>query len=196
VQQSDIDNEAKALTNANTPNPQQVLQPQIQANERLIGTPQCKPNATSNHTAGDKATSVTVTVSFTRTGEVYDEDGARTMAAGMLKDQATTDPGSGYTLGGNVKTAVNSAIVTDARRGMITLTVNAEGVWVYQFSDAQKQAMAKLIAGKSENDAQMLLLKQTGVKQANIRLAAGDGNTLPADGDQIMVVVESVAEVQ
>ncbi|MFL5662826.1 MAG: serine/threonine protein kinase [Ktedonobacteraceae bacterium] len=196
VQQSDIDNEANALTNANTPNPQQVLQPQIRANERLIGIPPCKSNVTSNPAAGDKATSVTVTVSFTCAGEVYDEDGARTMAESMLKDQASTELGSGYVLVGNVKTAVNSATVTDARRGMITLTVSVEEVWVYQFSDAQKQAMAKLIAGKNENDANMLLLKQRGVKQADIRLAVGYGNTLPADAGQITVVVESVAGVQ
>ncbi len=44
----------------------------------------------------------------------------------------------------------------------------------------------------NENDANMLLLKQRGVKQADIRLVVGYGNTLPVDAGQITVVVASV----
>ena len=151
VQQSDIDNTANTLEQSNTPNPQQIIQPLVHANERLIGTPTCKPNVTSNHKAGDKASTVTVSVNFTCTGEVYDYDGALAMAAQLLTHQANRQLGSGYVPVGNIKTALTSATLTNAKSGTITLMVNAEGVWVYQFTDAQKQALARLIAGKTKS---------------------------------------------
>ncbi len=185
VKQSDIDGAANTLIAANTPNVQQVLQSKIQANEQLIGTPQCKPNVTSDHKVGDQAANVTVTVTFTCTGEVYDHAGALALAEQLLKQQAGSNPGSGYTLVGKVTTAITTSTVT---QGTITLIVNAKGLWVFHFSDAQKQALAKLIAGKSKTDAQALLTAQSGVKQADIT-----GSTLPTDPSQITIVVRSVS---
>jgi len=185
VKQSDIDGAANTLIAANTPNVQQVLQSKIQANEQLIGTPQCKPNVTSDHKVGDQAANVTVTVTFTCTGEVYDHAGALALAEQLLKQQAGSNPGSGYTLVGKVTTAITTSTVTQAT---ITLIVNAKGLWVFHFSDAQKQALAKLIAGKSKTDAQALLTAQSGVKQADIT-----GSTLPTDPSQITIVVRSVS---
>lgn len=196
VQQSDINNAANALINANTPDAQQVLQSQIQANERMVGTPQCTSHVTSNHAAGDKATSVTVGVNFTCTGEVYDASGARTMAAGMLNSDAQSSPGSGYVLAGNVTTSVTGASITDTGNGTVTVTVSASGEWVYQFSDAQKQAMASMVVSKHKNDAQNLLLKQTGVKQVDIQMTGGDGSMLPVNASEIVITVESVAGIQ
>jgi VCBS repeat-containing protein len=193
VQQSDIDNTANALINANTPDAQQVLQPQIRPNERLIGTPQCNPNVASNHVAGDKATSVTVAVTFTCTGEVYDYKGALALGTKLLTDQAAKDPGAGYVLVGKIKTTLTDATVVDAKQGTVKLTVNAEGVWVYQFSDAQKQVLAKLLAGKKRQDAQALLLAQKGVAKVDgIEVSGGDGNTMPTDPGRIKIVVQSV----
>jgi serine/threonine protein kinase len=69
VQQSDIDGATNALINQTQPDPQRVLQGQLQSNEHLIGSPQCKPTMSADHRAGDVAINVTVTVTFTCTGE-------------------------------------------------------------------------------------------------------------------------------
>jgi serine/threonine protein kinase len=190
VRQQDIDNAASSLETSNAPNPQQVLQSQVRANEQSIGTPQCKPNVSSNHPAGDAATSVTVTVTFTCTDEVYDKKGALSLAAKLLGNQAATDLGTSYALRGDVVTALTQAVITDATRGTITLNVTAQGVWVFQFNAAQKQKLAILIAGKTQQQAQALLLRQAGVQQVNILLPGG-GSTLPADVHRISLVIHA-----
>jgi hypothetical protein len=193
VQQSDINNAANSLEQANTPNPQQIIQPLVHTNERLIGTPTCKPNVTSDYKAGDKASIVSVSVSFACTGEAYDYDGALAMAAQLLTNQANTQLGSGYAPVGTIKTTLTGATLTDAKSGTITLTVDAGGVWMYQFTDAQKQALARLIAGKTKSKAQSLLASQIGVGQVEITVSAGNGSTLPTDVSKITIVVNNAS---
>jgi hypothetical protein len=155
VAQSDIDWAASSLINANRPDAQQVIQGQLQSGEAQVGTPQCSPNTSANHSAGDQASQVTVTVSFTCTGLAYDHDGAMALGATLLQHQAATTPGAGYALVGQIKTSLVSA--NPDNQGGVTIVVSAEGIWVYQFSDSQKQALATLIAGKSQQEAMSLL---------------------------------------
>jgi len=190
VQQSDIDGAANPLVKPLTQSAQTDLQKQIHLGEKLVSSPQCTSNVTSDHVAGDKASTVTVTVSVKCTSEVYDQQGALSMGMNLLKTQAMTDPGAGYALVGNLVTGVTQATVIDPK-STVSLLVKAEGIWVYQFSDALKHQLARLIAGKSKKDAQALLLKQTGVSQVNIAISAG-GTTLPTDSGQITILVQNV----
>jgi len=195
VQQSDIDGATNTLE-ANPPNAHQVLQGQVRANEQMVGTPQCTPNVTADHKAGDQAASVTVTVSFRCAGEVYDRDGALSMAARQLTTQAATRPGPGYTPVGKIATALTQTALADASTGTVKLTVNAEGLWVFQFSDAQKLSLARLIAGKSKQNVQSLLSARKGVSSISIQVSGGDGSTLPTDPGQIAIVVQSMPGAQ
>jgi len=192
VQQSDIDGAAKPLENTLTPEAQSSVKGQIHPNEQLVHSLQCTPSITSDHKAGDRATNVMVTVKVTCSGEVYDQQAAQMIASNLLKQQAAKTPGSGYALVGNLTTMVTQVMVTDPKKGTLLIQVKAEGIWVFQFSEAQKRALAKLIAGKSKQDAQALLLKQQGIAKADIVLSGGDGNTLPTDPTQITIVVQSV----
>ncbi len=193
VRQSDIDNAANTLEQSSTPDAQQMIQPLVHANERLVGTPTCNPNVTSDQAAGDKAATVTVSVSFTCTGEVYDYDGALAMAAQLLTNQANTQLGSGYAPVGKIKTKLTSATLTDVKSGMVTLMVDAEGVWAYQFTDAQKQALARSIAGKTKSAAQTLLASQTGIGQVVITVSGGNNSTLPTDLSKITIVIKNAS---
>jgi len=193
VQQSDIDGAANPLVTSLTQTAQQSLNGQVRSNERLIADPHCQSNVTSDHAAGDTATSVTVNVTVTCTGETYDQDGAQSLAAKLLQDQVKTDLGTGYALVGKVVTAVTQAKIADAKSGTIAVSVNAEGVWVYQFSAAQEQALAKLVAGKNKQEALPLLSQQQGVEKVDVQLSGGDGNTFPSDSSQIKFVVLNVA---
>ncbi len=192
VSQSDIDGAAKPLENTLTPEAQKSVKGQIHPNEQLVNSLQCTPNVTSDHNAGDRATNVTVTVKVTCSGEVYDQQAAQLIASNLLKQQAAKTPGPGYALVGDLTTKVTQVMVTDPNKGTLLLQVKAEGIWVFQFSAAQKQALANLIAGKSKQNALALLVKQPGVAKADIVLSGGDGNTLPADPTQITIVVQSV----
>src|SRR5262249_39775140 len=136
---------------------------------------------------------VTVNVSFTCTGEVYDKKNAQALSSTLLTHQATTDPGNGYVLVGLIKTAVSNATVDD--QNVVTITTTAEGVWVYQFSQGQQQDLAKLVAGQSKQAAISLLQQQPGVFQVTIQLASGTGQVLSRKPGQIRVVVQSVPGV-
>jgi serine/threonine protein kinase len=192
VQQSNIDGAANTLIKANSPDLQKVLQPRIHVNERLIGTPQCAPHVKSDHAVGDKATSVTVTVTFTCDGEVYEQDQAQTLATKLLTDEGSNNMGPSYALEGKVVTSLIKANVLDAKQGTVALTMNAEGTWVSQFNNAQKQSLAHSIAGKTKQVAYTLLLSQNGVLRANIQVSGNNSNTLPADPGRITIVVQGV----
>jgi serine/threonine protein kinase len=195
VQQSDIDNASKSLENMLIPGAQQSLQVQVHPNEYYVNSPQCTPTVTTDHSVGDKATDVTVTIKVTCSGEVYDQLGAQAIAADLLKQQATKNPGHGYALVGNLVTAILQVRVSYAQKGTLSLLVKAEGIWVFQFDDTQKQALAKLVAGKSRVDAQSLLLKHLGVASADIMIRSGN-NTLTTDSYQISIVVQNVPGLQ
>lgn len=192
VQQSDIDGAASALENANSPNAQQLLQSQIGANEQFIGNPSCSPNVRANHAPGDNATTVTVSVSFTCSGEVYDASKAVAMAVQLLTRQAATSPGSGYVLVGHIATSIGNVTLADANSGAVNILVSARGTWVFQFSDAQQAALEQLVAGKSKSDALTLLIAQTGIAKVAIQLAGGNATLLPTDTSQIKIVVQAI----
>src|SRR6266571_1648858 len=67
VQQSDIDNAANSLKASTNQSALADLKSQLQPNEHLVGNPQCTYNVTSDHAAGDQATTVAVTVVATCT---------------------------------------------------------------------------------------------------------------------------------
>lgn len=186
VQQSDIDGAVKSIAQ---PDPMQVLQPQIKPNERLVGTPHCTPQVTSDHQAGDKGAQVNVSVTFTCAGEVYDHGAAVAMVSTLLRQQAATDPGAGYALVGQLTTTITAG-AADAQN-TVALTVSAQGVWAYQVSDALQQVLAHRIAGMSVYKAQQVLSTQPGVAQAAIDISGG-GQTLPSDPSNIKIVVQGV----
>jgi VCBS repeat-containing protein len=191
VQQSDIDAAANSLKTALTPSAQKALQAQALPNEQLITPARCASGVVSDHAAGDKAASVTVTVTVTCVSEAYDRQGVQALAASLLRTDETKTLGVGYMLMSNIVTMVTKTAVIDTQ-GTISILVNAEGVWVYQFTDAQKGDLARLIAGKSNDDAQALLLQQKGVGKVNISVSGGTDNTLPTDPHHITIVVQSL----
>ncbi len=193
VEQNDIDGVVNALQASLTQTAQASLKAQFHPGEQFVSSPQCMPGITSDHQAADRATSVTVTVAVTCTGEVYDHQAAQSMAANLLRQEVARDLGPGYALVGNLVTGMMEVSVTDVKKGTLSLMVEAEGVWVYQFSAAQKQAIAKLLSGKSKQNAQTLLLKQKGVTTAAIQFSSGDEDTFPSDPAQITIVVLKVA---
>jgi VCBS repeat-containing protein len=76
---------------------------------------------------------------------------------------------------------------------VVTILVKAEGIWVFQFDQAKKTALAKLIAGKSKKDAQALLAQQDGVAQVGkIDVSNTSDDLLPTDYKQITIVVQNV----
>ena len=193
VQQSDIDTAANDLETANAPSAASILQPQLAYNEQFVGNPQCQPQVSADHKVGDVANSVMVTVVFSCSGEAYDQGAAEKMAAQELAEQAKKDIGDPYALSSQITTTVKDATFSDASQGTISISIDARGTWVLQLHRNQQQAWANSLAGKSKEDAQSFLLRQKGIKQADIQLQGGDGHTLPTDAKEITIKVQPVA---
>lgn len=192
VQQSDIDGVTQTLTTSLTQQATMTLQSQVRANERPVGAPKCVPQSRSNHQAGDRASSVTVSVTMSCVGEVYDMQAVQTLAARDLTQDAATNPGPAYVPVGAIQTQVAQAASDPQTQGNIDLVVNASGVWAYQFTDTQRTHLASLIAGKSSQDAKTLLLKQPGVHTVTITLTGVGVTMLPDSTQHITVDIEAV----
>ncbi len=191
IQQSDIDSAANSLISAHQPDALRVLQPQIHANERLMSAPSCAPQASANHQAGDHTAQVTVSVSFTCTGKVYNQQAALALITPKLRAQAAANPGAGYTLAGQIQLTVTNAAPVPGEQGTMTLTINAAGIWAYHFTAAQIQHLAALLSGKSAQEATRLASSQPGVADVSIRLGANQ-QTLPTDPQHITMAVQAV----
>jgi len=195
VQQSDIDDAAAPLVSQLTSDAQSAVQQQIQANEQIVSAPECTPTIKANHKADDRVGDVTVTVTVTCKGEVYDEQAAQSMASDLLRSDAASQLGDHYTLVGDTVIGTPQ-VTTTTETGTVNMTVSTDGMWVYQFSDTQKQTFAQLIAGKPLADAQALLLKQEGVWKVNLTTDGGWGSALPTSPSDIKFTLVPVPGLQ
>jgi serine/threonine protein kinase len=189
VQQSDVNGAENALTGNLTPGAQQNVQAQVSSNEQLIGGISCNPTVTAiNPPVGTKANSVTVTVSVNCNAEEYEPLAAQTTASTQASASFQKDLGANYALVGSVQTTVGSASLGSG--GTINIPVTAEGKAVYHFSNLA--SLARSIAGKNEQDAHALLLKQQGVQDATIQIS-GNGDVLSTDPNNIKITVAKVS---
>lgn len=190
VQQSDIDGLASSLQAQVVQSAQTGLQSQVKSNERLAGTPACQPQTTSDHAAGDFASSITVTVSATCTAEAYDYSGAVQIVQREIQSQTATYFSSQFVLVGAMKTTVTSATLVDAKAGTLLLAIETAGKWGYQFRNNLKQSLAKVIAGKDVSEVRALLASQSGVSAVNIAVSS-NGSKLPSDDSKITIVLKN-----
>jgi serine/threonine protein kinase len=190
VSQSDFNNAVaavKQMQTAETSSAQANLMRQVHANEQLVGSIQCTPHSSYDHHVGDQASSITGSVSVTCITEVYDQQSAVAMAANLLKAKAISTSNTPLVLTGKITTAIKQAQAKSG--GTIALLVEASGTAAYQFDEAQKQALAALIAGKSKQQALSILQKQAGVSGVTISLSNKQANTLPTTTKNITIVV-------
>lgn len=199
VQQSDIDGAVGSLQDQLTSVAQMGIQKQLHMDEQLVidtssGTGngiQCTPKITPNHAANDRAANVTVTGSLTCRAEAYVPQEVQSTAADLFKSDAASQLGAGYALVGNLVVGTPQLQVANAD-GTTEFSVDTQGVWVFQFGDAQKHLLAQLIAGKTQTNTTALLLKQRGVRKVSIKTSGGWGTALPTSPDGIKMVVLSV----
>lgn len=186
VQQGDIDNAAAILIQADAPAPAEVLKPKMRANERLVGGGVCNPNEQSDHLANERAATVTVSVWFTCSGNLYDYDRASMLTASLLRDEMKA---AHYTAIDTIKMTVKQQQVANDQ-GTIALQMQAQASGKYSFDDGTTQNMARLLVGKSISEAETWLKGQPGVGAATIKLAGGSGEkTLPLLVQNITIIV-------
>ena len=183
VTRTDINTEVTSLLLALSQSEDAALQAQLHSNEQLI-TPSCTPHVVSDHKPVEEAKQVAVTVSVTCSGIGYDAHEVYTNAT-----QAITKLGADYRLMGDIQVTIIRATITPKRQGLVILTVQVTGTWVYQITPDMQQHLTKLIAGKTKQQAIATLLTFPGI--AGVQISVKGGNqTLPQDPKDILIIVQ------
>jgi hypothetical protein len=189
VRQADIDGLTRSLIDTLTQDAQTGVRSQLRPQEWIVTIPACTPAISPDHTVGSRATQVTVMVAVTCRSEVYDQQAAKLFAAVSFTQESSTALGTNYALKGQVTTTLVGVKVTDTKRGMLILLIEADGVWVYHWSLAHLETLARRIAGTRNQEALALLLREEGVQTASIQLTGREQTTLPADPSRIIIHV-------
>ncbi len=187
VQRSDLYTAANLLQKMANQDIQSSFAAQIQPGERMSGGMQCSSSTSYNHQLGSQAASLTATITLRCSEEVYDAQAALALAHQLLAEQIVAhDP---QTLATAITAQMGQVTLLNTA-GMLSIRVSAASS---EFSSSQLRALATLIAGKNTQEAQHVLRSQRGVRQANIKLYGGNGETLPASARQITIIVANSA---
>jgi len=189
VRQADIDGLAHPLVDTLTQSAMFGVRSQLRPQEWMVTIPACVPALRTDHAVGSRAREVTVTVKVACQSEVYDQQAALRLAAISFTRESSAALGSNYALVGQAKMTLTAVTVTDTKRGTLVLSIEAEGVWVYRWSLAHVEALARQIAGARKQDALALLLREEGVQTANLLLSGREQTTLPVDPSRISITV-------
>lgn len=194
LQQADLTNATNSYEAGIYRAAQTTLAAEVQPNEKLFDTPHCSEQVYFDHTVGSRVAFATASFIAHCTAEAYDNAALQTLATRLLQQKMAPMRASFQKPTNQIVISILQANAV-AANGTLHVLVDAEGLYVYQFSAAQKNALAALLSGKSKQDAQALLLKQTGVQAATITLSGSDGQTLSNDPGQIAINVLSSVKV-
>jgi hypothetical protein len=191
VQQKDITAGEQALTPKATQSALAALHAQMLAGETWIEAPVCATISSSDKAVNERVKNFQVLVTATCTGEVYNTLTIDAVADQQFTALAYSRFGANYQLLGEVATTLIKVQVLDKKEGSLTVSLTSQGRWVYQFSAAEKQAMARIISDKGIAEARQLLLRQANVEGVTISTMYGFWiwNTIPANINKITITV-------
>jgi hypothetical protein len=191
IEQSDIDGAAQPLINSLTSSADNSLKAKVQSTQRVVSkTQSCNNKTTANEGVGDEAKTVRVTVSVTCQEEVYDFQGAQQIGKNLLTQKAQNDPSlAQYMLDGQIVTNVTRVTIVGASN-QLAIEVQAQGLWVYQFTQQMQQNIKQQILKLSQQAAHTVLLNQVGIAGAQIKLSGG--NTMPSKVNDITLVIQTL----
>ena len=194
VQQGDVDAFVNSVQGQLTQQANSALRGQLKPGEQLAAATNCPATVSKDRPVGDQGVNIastTVTVSVTCQAQAYDQNGMQSLVSTLLQQKARTDAGAAYSLQGTIITHAQVQQINADHS--VSLLVTSRGLWVYQVSNAQKQQLARLIAGKASDTAKTLLLAQIGVHAATISSGSA---TLPSAPGQITIALQPVPALQ
>jgi len=191
VQQADLDKVTKPFLAQVTTTTQQRVMQQIHTGEYLAKDMQCNPKISSNHRVKDEASDVTVQVSLTCQALVYSEQTVHTAAASVYQHDGVAKFGDGYSVVGDMVmgtiTTLNSPTNNAAQ-----LSLNVAGIWSFQYTDARKQDIERIVAGKPQDAARLLLSTRKDIQSVAISTSGIPGSALPSSSENIKIVATKV----
>jgi len=113
------------------------------------------------------------------------------VATRELTIAASSELGVHYQLLGEIATTITGVQVLNKRQGILTVSLRAVGIWVYRFTNAEKQRLALMISGKRVEEAQTLLVQQSAIEQVTVTTMYSFWiwNTIPTDVKKISITI-------
>jgi hypothetical protein len=157
-----------------------------------LTSPLCSQKVLADHRIGEEAREVTVTVSDTCSSIAYAAYDVDQDATQIETVEAVKRLGTGYSLRGDIQVTIRHATITNQARGIATLAVTLDAIYVYQLSPGEKQHLVRLVAGKPKQQAISLLLTQPGIQGVQITVKGGN-QMLPQDPGRITICIQYIA---
>jgi hypothetical protein len=182
---SDITSTATSLKTSVARSVAGAFQGQLKPGEALHLLP-CTLTITSDHSIGQEATSVKVTVSQTCSAIAYSHQELETKATAFLTTQAQQKTGAGYSLFGTIDMSFTTATITNPTKPHVFVSFKARGTWIYGLSHTAQQQITHVVAGKTTQEALQIIGSLPGVEKASIQFAGfGDDIKLPKQSSNI-----------
>jgi len=188
---ADLQREATYIAGTLSTNANSGIQQQIRASEQLLQPMQCNLTTTSIPKVGERATTATVSVSETCTVQVYDNAILTQLTNTQFTQDSQKQLSSNFTQHGNLTIAIAKTTLLDKRHSTYKLEVSAAGMLIFHLSPSQLKNLKAQIAGKKIREAQHELLALTGVQGVSIQPARQSDLSLPANPDQIEMIISS-----
>jgi hypothetical protein len=180
VSTQDITSTATNIKGSLTASTRAALQTQLHPGETML-EPVCTAQVTSDHSAGNEATQVSVTVEQSCTTIAYPTIAVQTAMSQAVTHVAQRQLGTGYIQVGDVGVTLKGQHQSTTEA---TVQLQAQGTWYRQWSDTRLSTLTHQLAGKSKQEATRLLLHTPGIAQVE-----GLPDTLPTDPASIQVLI-------
>ncbi len=188
VAKSDIENTAGQLKNTLSQGTQGALTGELKQGEELQML-HCNPTISSDHQTGEEASQVKVTMSETCSGIAYNGDALREKVTELLYRQVVKKLGSGYSLLNNPDVSIIQATVNSIPP-TVSLSFKAQSAWVYAVSSGEQKHIKNMIAGKSKDEAALLLASLPDIESISIQSQGfGDYTMIPKHIENIRLAI-------
>src|SRR5947207_2278145 len=182
VSQGDVDSLIKSLSPQIVHQIQSDLSQNIGQLETL--TPlQCNQNIFTSTGIGEEAQEVTVTLTKTCSADSYNQADFVNQVQKQFKQFVGTKFGSSYITVGDTQINI---LTTSVKENTVKISAFVNGTMIYHFRKADMDALKRLVAGKSKDQAGQIILKYQGIRMVGIELQYSQ-NTLPSDPERIKV---------
>lgn len=190
VQQSDIDGVVKEYRDKLVAEGQEGVKKLVGPEEKVALNGDegiiCIDKATANHKIDDEATEVTVRVKEECSVLAYKQEDLQKAALEKLKEKGHSKPGTEL---GPLNVKFGDVKLVSALKDVAMVEIAAEGKWIFQPSESKKEQLTRLLAGKRQDEAKPLLLKEAGVTGVDFKPDSLGGLALPADPKHITIKV-------
>ena len=186
VMQADRDRAAAALQARVSASMSAALRGQLLLGQALHPLP-CSPAITADHTIGEEATTLTVSVAETCTAVAYDEQQLQNTATQLLTTLTAHTFGAGYVLAGDVQIRVSKAVASPTSP-QVLLTFTCAGTFAYTLTEQTQRQLKALLVGQPRLTALRLLLQQPGIHTVSIT-GISDNQPLPYDLNHLHLLI-------